>query len=457
MSDNSKNREELVKEVEELRRRVVELEALDDYRKQLEASLKESEEKAKTLLEHIEDGYYEVDLTGKFLFCNESYSRILGWPKEDLIGTSYRETDQDSKKTYQIFNSMFRTGIPIKSMYRNIIRKDGSRRELESSVSLIKDDHDRPVGFRGIVRDITERKKADAEIAQWKQWYDLIVAFSGQVVNDYNVVTGTFLWGGSLEKVLGYKPEETSGRVGEWIRLIHPDDRPGTMALIERSQETRTPYGTKYRLKHKNGNYLWVHDRGIFLLNEEGKLSRILSLVQDITDQMQNEEKLRTLSLVDELTGLYNRRGFLTLAEQELKMANRLKRGMFLLFTDLDDLKGINDQYGHLEGDRALLAVATVIKETFRDPDIIARIGGDEFVVLAIEGTSESSDDHLRIRLNRNLGLFNAQSEKPYSLSLSMGVVRYDPDQPPSVEGLIAEADKRMYEEKGWKKDHPAE
>ncbi len=156
------------------------------------------------------------------------------------------------------------------------------------------------------------------------------------------------------------------------------------------------------------------------------------------------------------LTGLYNRRGFLTLAEQELKMANRLKRGMFLLFADLDDLKGINDNYGHQEGDRALIAVANVIKETYRDPDIIARIGGDEFVVLAIEGTSESSAENLRIRLNRNLGLFNARREPSYKLSLSMGVVRYDPDQPASVEELIAEADKRMYEEKGWKRIHPA-
>jgi diguanylate cyclase (GGDEF)-like protein len=129
---------------------------------------------------------------------------------------------------------------------------------------------------------------------------------------------------------------------------------------------------------------------------------------------------------------------------------------MFLLFADLADLKGINDNFGHQEGDRALFSVAKVIKETYRDPDIIARIGGDEFVVLAIEGTSESSAENLRIRLSRNLGLFNSKKECSYPLSISMGVVRYDPDQPASVEGLLAEADKRMYEEKGWKRIHPA-
>ncbi len=177
---------------------------------------------------------------------------------------------------------------------------------------------------------------------------------------------------------------------------------------------------------------------------------------RDVTQRKRGEEQLRTLSLVDDLTGLYNRRGFLTLAEQELKIANRMKRGVFLLFADLDDLKGINDNYGHQEGDRALIAVVNIFKDTFRDPDIIARIGGDEFVVLAIEGTSESSAENLRIRLNRNLGLFNARREPSYSLSLSMGVVRYDTDQPASLENLIAEADKRMYEEKSRKRGHPA-
>jgi len=177
---------------------------------------------------------------------------------------------------------------------------------------------------------------------------------------------------------------------------------------------------------------------------------------RDVTQLKKGEESLRTLSLVDDLTGLYNRRGFLTLAEQELKMANRLHRGMFLLFADLDDLKSINDHFGHQEGDRALCAVAAIIKETYRDPDIIARIGGDEFVVLAIEGASASSAENLSTRLNYNLGLFNSKMELSYPLSISIGVVRYDPDQPTSVEGLIAEADKRMYAEKGWKRIHPS-
>ncbi len=96
--------------------------------------------------------------------------------------------------------------------------------------------------------------------------------------------------------------------------------------------------------------------------------------------------------------------------------------------------------------------VANVIKDTYRDPDIIARIGGDEFVILAIEGTSESSAENLCARLNQNLEYFNGRQERPYTLSLCLGIVRYDPDRPTSIEELIAEADKRMYEEKNLKR-----
>ncbi len=121
--------------------------------------LRDSEEKARAILENIEDGYYEVDLTGKYLFCNEAYAKILGLAKEELIGTSYKGISKDPSQTYQIFNSVFRTGLPTKSMRRTIFRKDGSQREVESSVSLIKDENGHPVGFRGITRDVTERNR----------------------------------------------------------------------------------------------------------------------------------------------------------------------------------------------------------------------------------------------------------------------------------------------------------
>lgn len=159
------------------------------------------------------------------------------------------------------------------------------------------------------------------------------------------------------------------------------------------------------------------------------------------------QEQLRSLSLTDELTGLNNRRGFMTLAAQQLKLADRTKRGLLLLFADLDHMKQINDTLGHPEGDRVLTEAAGVLRETFRGSDIVARVGGDEFVVLAIE-YAPASDELVRNRLLKNLELANAKRARPFPLALSIGTAGYDPNQPCSLEELMARADSAMYAHK---------
>lgn len=161
--------------------------------------------------------------------------------------------------------------------------------------------------------------------------------------------------------------------------------------------------------------------------------------------------ELRGLSLVDELTGLNNRRGFVALAQQQWKIAKRSGRGMVLLFADMDGLKEINDTLGHHEGDRALIAVAESFRSMFREADIVARLGGDEFAVLAVDAREEHAE-LLVARLQASLDLRNAEGSAPYILSMSVGVVAYDPQQPCSLEELVARADAAMYEQKKAKR-----
>jgi len=158
------------------------------------------------------------------------------------------------------------------------------------------------------------------------------------------------------------------------------------------------------------------------------------------------EEALRTLSLIDELTGLHNRRGFFALAEQQLNIANRMKKEMLLIFADLDQLKWINDTLGHHEGDLALIEAAGILKETFRKSDIIARIGGDEFVITT--EAVEASVNVLITRLLENLDSYNAKGDRRYKLSLSTGITRYEPENPCSIDELLRRADALMYEAK---------
>jgi diguanylate cyclase (GGDEF)-like protein len=162
------------------------------------------------------------------------------------------------------------------------------------------------------------------------------------------------------------------------------------------------------------------------------------------------EDELRALSLTDELTGLYNRRGFFTLAEQQRKIARRLKKKMVLMSADLDNLKGINDTWGHQEGDRALRETANILKECIRETDVIARIGGDEFVVLFIENAIDDSEA-LTARVQKYLDLHNARRTHAYELSLSVGIAHCPPECEYSINELLDLADALMYEQKRQK------
>jgi diguanylate cyclase (GGDEF)-like protein len=161
----------------------------------------------------------------------------------------------------------------------------------------------------------------------------------------------------------------------------------------------------------------------------------------------ETQERLRSLSLKDELTGLLNRRGFFALAEQQVKIAKRQNRTMLLLIGDMDNLKQINDTLGHSEGDAAIIESAAILRESFRQSDIIARIGGDEFAILQVENLAGNVKAPVD-RLQHNIALRNEQAKRKYHLSMSIGTSLYDPCGEHSINELIKQADDIMYEQK---------
>jgi diguanylate cyclase (GGDEF)-like protein len=183
---------------------------------------------------------------------------------------------------------------------------------------------------------------------------------------------------------------------------------------------------------------------------QNGSTNKLLMrAVQCAVKQYMLQAELGSLALSDELTGVYNRRGFLALAERQLKLGRRSGRAILVFFADVDGLKRINDKFGHKEGDLALVHAAQVLGKTFRDSDVIARFGGDEFAVLALE-VSGHSESTIRARLEQNLKELNARHSR-CTLSISLGAVRFDPTSPrspASIEQLMMRADEAMYEEK---------
>ncbi len=163
------------------------------------------------------------------------------------------------------------------------------------------------------------------------------------------------------------------------------------------------------------------------------------------------QENLRIMSITDELTGLFNRRGFFPIAEQQLKLAVRSGTSLILLFADIDNLKWINDKFGHKEGDAVLIDVSGAIKESFRDSDIFARLGGDEFAVLMLAGP-DYDKEIVRSRLSKNVEVAIKKRNVSYSATLSTGFVVFDPEHPCSVDELLSKADTDMYKQKNTSK-----
>jgi two-component system, cell cycle response regulator len=162
-------------------------------------------------------------------------------------------------------------------------------------------------------------------------------------------------------------------------------------------------------------------------------------------------QQLKSISITDDLTGLYNRRGFLMLARKQLELASRMNKTMWMIYLDVDNMKWINDTLGHHEGDNALRNTASILKQTFRDSDIVARIGGDEFAVVALED-SKSGTDSMISRIASDMASFNAKERRPYQLSVSAGAVPCDTRPDCDINMLLTIADKLMYEQKLTKK-----
>ncbi|HET9947583.1 MAG TPA: diguanylate cyclase, partial [Longimicrobiales bacterium] len=188
-----------------------------------------------------------------------------------------------------------------------------------------------------------------------------------------------------------------------------------------------------------------------YLVKSEITPSMLVRAVRHAIERHRLFSALRSLSLIDDLTGLYNRRGFTDLGEQYLKLARRSGRGVTMVYLDLDRFKTINDSLGHHVGDRALLKVADILRATFRRSDIIARLGGDEFGVLALEAADESAELLVQ-RLRERVAEFNQSSPEPYQLSVSIGMAHHDDDLRVRLEDMVAEADSDMYREKHGKR-----
>ena len=614
-------------------------------RKQAEEDLRKSEERYRTILEDMDEGYFENDLAGNFTFVNDAECRDLGYSREELIGMNYRQYSDEAtaKKLYELFHNIYNTGKPIKRFPGQFISKDGTRHFNEVSASLIRDAKGKPIGFRGVSQDITERKQVEEALRESEERYRALVESASDIVFRTDG-TGHFTFVNPAGiRIMGYEEEEIIGR--HYPTFIRQDMREGAMKFFGRQFVKGIPNTySEYPVIVKDGREIWLGqntqlivehgdvigfqsvsrditalkrveeelrrnqdiaerlaqemaiiaeigkvvgstldteeiyesfaaevrklipfdrlsvnlldiDQGIarpvYVSGEyitgrqpgdvfplKGSVSEVLvrtrvgmfshplgveemekrfleyphairagmrsllsvplisrdeviaslhfrskkpnayteqdlRLAERIGEQIagaianaqlyagrkkteqelkESEQRYRDLSIIDDLTQLYNSRHFYFQLKIELDRSNRYGQPLTLLLLDLDNFKHFNDTYGHVEGDQVLRRLGRVVKRCLRETDFAYRYGGEEFTILLPMTTSAAGAVTAeRIRTEFKKETFSPAPGQDVHVTVSIGLAQYMPQE--EMKAFVHRVDQLMYQGKKNGKD----
>jgi len=408
--------------------------------------LQKNQEELQTILDASPIMIFYKDCKNKFIRVNRTLAEATGQAKEGIEGKTAFEVYPNQATGYlEDDKNVIASGKSKTGIIESIDTKVGTR-WVQTDKIPYRDMNGRIIGIIGFSIDITNQKLAEEALRESEVKQRLFIeSLPVGLYRNTPGPQGRFLMANiALARLHGFDSVEEFLSQNIQDLYVDPAQRK---EISEELVEKGFVSEKEIMLKRKDGASICGSITARAIRDHEGNVVYFDGTVTDITDRKRMEEKILTLSLTDQLTGLYNRRGFLSLAEQQLKLSARNKSGLQLFFADLDLLKWINDVLGHEEGDKALIEAANILKETFRTSDIIARLGGDEFAVLAID-IKGTNPEVFTARLQKLIDIWNNQENRKYKLSISIGCAYYDPENPCTIDDLIARADKLMYEQK---------
>ncbi|TET08225.1 MAG: PAS domain S-box protein, partial [Candidatus Atribacteria bacterium] len=454
-------------------------------RKKAEEKLRQSEEKFAGIFKNIPDAAFFQDTMGIILDVNPHFIRLFGYTKEEMLGKNIDEIGFYPKGKIKEGKDLTRKTLNEDLTNFETIRqkKDGTPVPVRISTSFVKI-KDKVTGIIALYQDITERKQNEK---LQEVLYNISKAANSPITLNQLYKT--------IHKVLGNIIDTTNFYIAlvdvnkdELYFPYYIDEKDEKMPILKFSiTNTLTTYVIKTgkSLLNNNEQYKEMINQGILTpmgsttdesiwlgvpLKIEGKIMGAMAvqsytnpnlyreedikLMEFVSNQIATaierkrmEEELKRLAHYDTLTGAYNRGYGLELLQRQLKLSKRDKSPLLLAYSDLDNLKDINDEFGHDEGDRAMVLVAKLFKSILREVDIITRMGGDEFLLIFLD-SSLNEIAIIRKRLNKELARLNHISKKPYKIEFSTGFSNYDPANPQSMDELIRIADENMYKEK---------
>lgn len=379
-----------------------------------------------------------LDLRGRYVHVNPAGCRLLGRTRDDLIGrvpTEFTHPDDPAVDQHAIERLIAgpETSFEVEKRY---LRPDGTVISALVINSLVRDETGRPAFFVSQVHDITTRREIEK---RWRQTVNH--APIGMALLDLD---GHFTEvNDKLADIVGYSRGELLGMV--FTDLTYSDDVPDSMSAFADVLEGRTEaVSLEKRYRHKDGHPLWLFIRASVVPGANDAPAYLVSQFDTIGEERLGNRRLAHLALYDPLTGLANRVLLLERLEHELlELPRRRSCVLAVLLVDLDNLKPVNDSYGHAVGDKLLTTTADELLTSARAGDTVARLGGDEFVVLS-RATDFGAAEEFRATVARRLNTEIIISDHPLSLRASVGLAATQ-EPTASPDALLEAADRDMY------------
>lgn len=417
------------------------------------AALNRSEKLFRDAFEFGPIGAAILDCNARYIEVNEAFASMLGYQRYELVGRNTQQITAPGEMNIDLpaIHRLLQAGGGRAAGVKQYVRSDGSLIEARVEAVTISGNVHQPdenLRFLSFVQDLTELRRTQQALHTSELRSDLAVVSAGIGVWEWNASKDLGFYSQRTCEILDVAPDEIRTEEA-WLALIHPDDLAAYLASRSAHLEGRTPlHKSELRILQKNGTYKWVDDLGKVVERDgAGRPLRMVGTLLDITEGVEQHQRIKKLAFSDPLTKLPNRALFNSLCEEVLERA-RINHEVFALFIlDLDNFKDVNDTLGHVAGDQLLCDVSARLSHCLCESDALARLGGDEFAVILQKLPGRGAIVDVATRLLAALAPPFQITGQDLFVSASIGIAAF-PDQGDVATELFARADAALYEAK---------